>query len=68
MILFTKNPKLKKKIFFLFFFWGGGGGGVAGRTDPNQFANYPPQGCQLCKIILKSMHKCTCYGPDELNI
>ena len=62
MILFTKNPKLKK----FFFFRGGGGGGVAGRTD--QFANSPPQGCQLCKIILKSMHKCTCYGPDELNI
>ena len=64
MILFTKNPKLKKKKIFL----GGLGGGVAGRTDPNQFANSPPQGCQLCKIILKSMHKCTCYGPDELNI
>ena len=64
MILFTKNSKLKKKDFFL----GGGGGGIAGRTDPNQFANSPPQRCQLCKIILKSMHKCTCYGPDELNI
>ena len=23
---------------------------------------------QLCKIILKSMHKCTSYGPDKLNI
>ena len=66
MILFTKNSKLKKKKFF--FGGGGGGKGVAGRTDPNQFANSPPQGCQLCKIILKSMHKCTCYGPDELNI
>ena len=28
----------------------------------------PPQGQQLCKIILKSMHKCTSYGPDKLNI
>ena len=37
---------------FFFFF---GGGGIDGRTDPNQFANSPPQE-QLCKIILKSMH------------
>ena len=50
------------------FFFLGGGGGRDGRTDPNQFANSPPQGQQLCKIILKSMHKCTCYGPDKLNI
>ena len=28
----------------------------------------PPWGQQLCKIILKSMHKCTSYGPDKLNI
>ena len=28
----------------------------------------PPQGQQLCKIILKSMHKCTSYGPDKLYI
>ena len=28
----------------------------------------PPQGQQLCKIILKSMHKCTSYGPDKLNL
>ena len=28
----------------------------------------PPQGLQLCKILLKSMHKCTSYGPDKLNI
>ena len=27
----------------------------------------PPQGQQLCKIILKSMRKCTSYGPDEFN-
>ena len=25
-----------------------------------------PQGQQLCKIILKSMHKCTSYGQDKL--
>ena len=23
---------------------------------------------QLCQIILKSMHKCTTYGPDKLNL
>ena len=27
----------------------------------------PPQG-QLCKIILKSINKCTSHGPDKLNI
>ena len=27
-----------------------------------------PQGEQLCQIILKSMHKCTCYGQDKLNL
>ena len=26
------------------------------------------RGQQKCKIILKSMHKCTSYGPDRLNI
>ena len=64
MNIFTKNPNLQKKNGG----GGGGGGGVDGRTDPNQFANSSPQGQQLCKIILKSMHKCTCYGPDKLNI
>ena len=35
----------------------------------NNFSNgtSPPQGQQLCKIILKSLHKCTSYGPDKLN-
>ena len=53
---FTKNQNLQ--LFFFFFFWGGGVGvgWIDGRTDPNQFANSPPQGQQLCKIILKSMH------------
>ena len=23
---------------------------------------------ELCKIILKSMHKCASYGPDKLNL
>ena len=27
-----------------------------------------PLRVQLCKIILKSMHKCTSYGPDKPNI
>ena len=26
---------------------------------------YTPQGQQLCHIILKSIHKCTSYGPDK---
>ena len=25
----------------------------------------PPQGQQLCQIVLKSMHYCTSYGPDN---
>ena len=25
----------------------------------------PPQGQQLCQIVLKSMHYCTSYGPDK---
>ena len=27
----------------------------------------PPRGHQLCRIILKSMHKCTSYGQNKLN-
>ena len=27
-----------------------------------------PQGEHMCKIILKSMHKCRSYGPHKLNI
>ena len=30
--------------------------------------NSPPRGQQLCKIILKSMYKCTSYGPDKMTI
>ena len=26
---------------------------------------FPPQGQQLCRIVLKSMHYCTSYGPDK---
>ena len=28
---------------------------------------FPPRGQQLCKLILKRMHKCTSYAPDKLN-
>ena len=31
-------------------------------------STFPSWGQQLCKIILQSMHKCTSYGPDKLNI
>ena len=27
----------------------------------------PPQGQQLCQIVLKSMHYCTSYGPDKFG-
>ena len=30
--------------------------------------HFSPQGEQLSKIILKSMHKCRSYGPDKLNL
>ena len=33
----------------------------AGSTKMFQMAL---QGQQLCEIVLKSMHYCTCYGPD----
>ena len=26
---------------------------------------FPPRGQQLCQIIMKSMCKCTSYGPDK---
>ena len=29
--------------------------------------SFPPRWQQLCKIILKSVHKCTSYGADKLN-
>ena len=63
MNFFYKESKYTIVFFFFFFFFlggggggGGGDGGIDGRTDPNQFATCPPQGQQLCKIILKSMH------------
>ena len=33
---------------------------------PKHISNetFPPQGQQLCQIVLKSMHKCTSYDPD----
>ena len=31
------------------------------------YSTSPPRGQQLCKIILKSMHKCTSYAPDKLD-
>ena len=32
-----------------------------------QMALFPPRVQKLCKIILKSMHKCSSFGPDKLN-
>ena len=30
-------------------------------------SNFPPQGQQLCQIVLKSLHYCTSYGPDRFE-
>ena len=42
-------------------------GRTDGRTDRCKPV-YPPLFQSGCIIILKSMHKCTSYGPDKLNI
>ena len=36
----------------------------------NNVSNYTStgQGEKLCQVIFKSMHKCTSYGPDKLNL
>ena len=48
---------------------GGGGGGVNEHTwTTASNGTSSLQGEHLCKIILKSMHKCTSYGPDKLNL
>ena len=57
---FTKNPNLKKN-----FFGGGGGGGVDGRTDEQAQTNLPLQLLRSCGI---TMHICTSYGPNKLNL
>ena len=31
------------------------------------YVTSPPQGQQLCQIVLKSMHYCTSYGPDKFG-
>ena len=66
MVFFTKNPNLKKN----YFFWGGGGGGgggggVDGRTDEQAQTNLPLQLLRSCGI---TMHICTNYGPNKLNL
>ena len=38
-------------------------------TRPNvSNGTFAPQGKQLCRIIFKSMHKCRCYVPEQLNL
>ena len=70
---FYKESKSNKKFFF------GGGGrcvgggeggvvgwrGVAGRTDKQAQTNLPLQRLPSWGI---TMHKCTNYGPDKLNL
>ena len=60
--IFTKNPYLKK-IFF-----GGGEGvgiGVDGRTDEQAQPICP---FNLSEVEGITVHKCTSYGPDKLNL
>ena len=58
----TKNPNLKREVL-------GGEGVVSEHTSANvSNGTSTPQGEHLCKIILKSMHKCRSYGQDKLNL
>ena len=41
----------------------GGGGGVKGVSNGTS----PPQGQQVCQIILKSIHNCRNYDPDKAD-
>ena len=73
-----KNNSLFDFFFFFFFLWGGGGSGGGLEYVDSFFTKNPnlklnvlngtSSRRQLCKIILKSMHKCTSYGPDKLNL
>ena len=57
-----------KRIQIWFFFGGrggGGGGGWKNVSNGTSTGTSPPQGQQLCQIILKSIHKCRSYGPDK---
>ena len=74
MHFFYKESKSNKKrkmilffvfLFFFFFFLGGGGGGVDGRTDEHAKPICP---FNFFKVGGITMHKCTSYGPDKLNI
>ena len=53
-----------RKNFFFFFFLGGGGGG-GGEGDEQAQTNLP---LQLVRNWGITMHKCTSYGPDKLNL
>ena len=55
---FFQESKSKNEI------WGVGPSSYLKNVSNGTFT---PQGQQLCRIILKSMHKCTSYGPDKLN-
>ena len=52
-----KKKRIFNVIFFSMYFYGSNQKSLGqGHFEPR------------CKIILKSMHKCTSYGPDKLNI
>ena len=66
----TRNPHLKNILIF-FFLGGGGEGNVQGRQNVRALPNVSNgtstlQGEHLCKIILKSLHKCRSYGTGKL--
>ena len=58
---FTLNPNLK---YFFFF----GRGEAGGRQGVIFYCTPSSRRQKLCKIILKSMHKCTSYDLDNLNL
>ena len=55
---FYKESKSLKKNFF----WGGGSVNISEQMFQKGTS------AQLCKIILKAMHKCRSYGSDKLNL
>ena len=64
----SKSENKIKSVFFFFFFFlvGGCGSERIGKIVSN--STFTLKGEQLCKIILKSMHKCRSYGQDKLNL
>ena len=64
MNFFYKESKSMKKNFFLFF------GGGRGRWTLDRQTNRPKPICSFNFFEAGgiTMHKCTSYGPDKLNL